>query len=686
MGMEYMADRAEMLLAAGVDQFGGLNTVEPIMMAYDRTDDQETLGKQLEMSAVRLLKNIFNTGLFENPYLDEEEAVELIGNDEHMKAGYKAQIKSTVLLKNKGDVLPLDKSDCIYAPGASDDTVELLESYFGKGNVSAASSKGADVAIVFMSSVASGGGARVTNDYVTFRNTYDPINLDYKSYTARLARMTSIAGEPLRDSSGKIIGMENRSYRGKTTPAFSGGGGFFGGGGDPAAAQLARLASAKSSGLPVIVVMTITNPPVLGEVEPKADAILLNFESQQAAIFDLIVGFTKYGDKESDGEKIAPTAMLPMQLPKNMDEVEAQCEDVPRDMECYVDSEGNVYDFGFGLTYGSSDPIDESVNPGYTTFVKPVIDTPKNVGEPCEYNIANRAQVTFDYGYKEASTDKASKILRKVVNKDKAVTDVGVANLPDRVSATSTSIFIGWYDGDTEYDFDLPVYEDLTLIAKWEVKPHVSLPPASGPATPPAPPDSGPGPGPDPGPGSFTDVPEGAWYRDAVYFVRDYGLFKGVDDGVFAPMMQMDRAMFVTVLGRLAAIMGETVTGFANPFTDVPPGLWYTNYVSWGAARDIVKGFSPTIFKPRDSVTREQMAALFIRFADYMGLELDEDEIEPFPDVSSIGAWAVDSVNSAAAAGLIEGDNQGLFRPRDTATRAEVATMFMRLVKMYVPS
>jgi len=221
--------------------------------------------------------------------------------------------------------------------------------------------------------------------------------------------------------------------------------------------------------------------------------------------------------------------------------------------------------------------------------------------------------------------------------------------------------------------------------------PALVSPPPAGPANPPAaPPDSGPGSGSgsgsgtEPGSGSFSDVLDSAWYRDAVYFVRDYGLFEGVGDGLFAPMMQMDRAMFVTVLGRLAAKMGETVTGFNNPFTDVQPGLWYTNYVGWGAAKDIVKGYTPTIFEPKGPVTREQMAALFIRFADYMGLELGEDEIEPFADAAKISGWAVDSVNGAAEAGIIVGDEQGLFRPRDSATRADAATMFMRLVRMYV--
>jgi beta-glucosidase len=457
-----MGQRARLLLDAGVDQFGGLNTTAPIEKAYADASaaDRARLLNQLEQSAVRLLKNIFRTSLFENPYLDVEESETTIGNAAYVRAGYEAQLKSTVLLKNKGNVLPLNKNTTrVYVPQADEAPLNLLGSYFGASNVSADNASNATVALVFMSAVSAGGGNRDANAH---RNTYLPVNLDYKPYTASAARLTSVAGEPLRDSSGKVTGMENRSYSGATVEAAAGNNPAY-----AAANQLARLQAAKASGKPVIVVINVTNPPVLVEIEPSADAIVANFESQNAAVLDLITGSTKYGVSSASSVAIRPTAMLPMQFPKDMTEAELQYEDVPRDMMPYTDSEGNVYDFGFGLSWDNNRTvaINAQINPGYTEFVqnnRTPMTKPVNLGDGSSaYSIEKRRQVKFDFGFKDFAAAKENKNLIKVVNTGGKVTAEPGGNRQGYE-------FDYWNGPDgTAYDFNAPVTADITLTAVW---------------------------------------------------------------------------------------------------------------------------------------------------------------------------------------------------------------------------
>jgi beta-glucosidase len=418
-----MAQRARMLLDAGVDQFGGLNTTAPIVKAYEYAspEDKARLLDQLEMSAYRLLKNIFRTCLFENPYLDRAQSENTIGNSEFMKAGYSAQLRSMVLLKNKNNIL---------------------------------ASK-ADVALIFMSSLSSGGGVR---DAKAHTNIYNPINLDYKPYTATTARKTSVAGAPLRDSSGAVSGMENRSYRDKTVGPHA-----------DAEMQMKRLQAAVASGKPVIVVYDVSNPSVLTDIEPNADVLLVSFQCQKSAILDMLTGLTRFGDAKGQAISIRPTGMLPFQFPKNMEEVEQQLEDVPRDMTPYQDSEGNVYDFGFGLTWenGTTVRIDESVNSGYATFVlnnTTPMTMPENKGDSASvYSILKRMKVCFDFGYKETDTDRHNKNLIKIVKAGNPVT-------PEAVPSREGYTFIGWYLDDALYDFNIPVEKDIVLVAHWAQK------------------------------------------------------------------------------------------------------------------------------------------------------------------------------------------------------------------------
>jgi beta-glucosidase len=297
---------------------------------------------RFEQSAVRLLKNIFRTGLFENPYLDSIHSKSIVGDPGFMREGYKAQMKSIVMLKNKAGVLPLQKKtvDSIagkkvyipkrYRPAGRDFhglpspefndypvSLNIVEKYF---NVTANPDE-ADYALVFIESPNTGNGYSI-EDVKAGGNGYVPISLQYGEYTAADARDSSIAG------GDKFEDFTNRAYKGKTVKANN-------------ISDLAMVTETytKMKGKPVIVSVNISNPMVFSELEKEADVILVNFGVQDQAILDILTG------------QAEPSGLLPMQMPANMKTVETQKEDVPFDMECYKDSTGNVYDFGFGLNW-----------------------------------------------------------------------------------------------------------------------------------------------------------------------------------------------------------------------------------------------------------------------------------------------------------------------------------------------
>ena len=185
-------------------------------------------------------------------------------------------------------------------------------------------------------------------------------------------------------------------------------------------------------------------------------------------------------------------------------------------------------------------------------------------------------------------------------------------------------------------------------------------------------------------PNTFKDVPENAWYAPAVDYVAATGLMNGMGNDQFAPQEKMTRGMVVTVLYRMA---GEPdVEGVKTPFTDVPADKWYTNAVAWAYDEGIVNGMTLTTFAPEDPVTREQMAAILMRcfyvntaVKDEMLPELRAALAKMFTDSSSITDWATLAVSSCAEAGLMKGDTEGTFRPKDSMNRAECAQILYNM-------
>lgn len=183
---------------------------------------------------------------------------------------------------------------------------------------------------------------------------------------------------------------------------------------------------------------------------------------------------------------------------------------------------------------------------------------------------------------------------------------------------------------------------------------------------------------PSTGSANFSDVPANQWYAPAVSYVTQRGLFSGVSETQFAPSQSMTRGMLVSVLYRFN---GTSHTG-NSPFADVSNDAWYGNAVSWAYANNLVSGVSDTSFAPNTPITREQAAVMLARYLKFSGVAL-ESGTPDFQDTASISGYAKESVGAMQKAGLLSGDNEGNFRPDAQITRAEIASIFMRLCQKY---
>lgn len=336
-----VAERHYRVLMAGGDQFGGNNEAGPVLEAYQMgvaEHGEEFMRQRFEQSAVRLLKNIFRTGLFENPYLDVAATQATVGNPEYMEAGYEAQLKSVVLLKNQADVLPLAKETRVFiprryapptenffgqvTPGRWEETIPAKQAseYFAIADTAA----DADVALVVIDMPQNGRTAGYSAELAEGGedNGFQPISLQYEPYTATEARDPSLAGDRRPQD------VLNRSYRNKSVTVTN-----------ASDLELIRNTVAAMEGKPVIVILRLSNPTVVAEFESEIAGLVLNFGVQNQAILDILSGATE------------PSGLLPMQLPANMATVERQFEDVPLDMECHRDTEGHVYDFAYGMNW-----------------------------------------------------------------------------------------------------------------------------------------------------------------------------------------------------------------------------------------------------------------------------------------------------------------------------------------------
>ena len=382
------AKRASKAVEVGVDQMGGCNDPTLLVSAYE--DMVASLGEEqadanFRASAKRLLLGYFNTGLFEDPYVDVDVARSEIdkGNDEVAAEALDAQVKCIVMLKNHDGVIKQGSADAkpkVYVPmrytaasriaGTMETspwvdnpatcalplpegtlskyfevvTDTLAETLTGPADATTGNPTPAEADLTRLTAddiadcdyvlVCAAAPSNASNrDGRNEQGEYIPLSVQYRPYTAdnEYVREVSIAGDTLEDGT-----RENRSYFGRTSIVTN-------------EAQLDQIldaaAVAHEAGKPCIVVLDIKQPMCVHEFESEVDAIVVSMSGSTEAACRVVAGLDE------------PSGLMPMQMPKDMLDVEKQLEDVPRDMECYTDADGNTYDFGFGLNW--SGPISD---------------------------------------------------------------------------------------------------------------------------------------------------------------------------------------------------------------------------------------------------------------------------------------------------------------------------------------
>ncbi len=374
---------AKALMAGGVDQFGG--EFEPAIAAdaYEIMKDEmgeDAALERLQECARRVFVAMGRVGLWENAYISREGTEAVVTDPTIAEKGLEVCKKAVIMLKNAGGVIQ-ERSDkpTVYVPMMFSEAqpagwmseatpagwstaadLDLLGEYFnvvtdtvldpsgeadaetGEATYTASDIERAsadelaacDFALAYLNSPSTGNG------YDDETQTYIPVSLQYREYTADgpNVRQVSISGNTLEDGT-----KENRSYYGQSVTATN-------------ESELDDLLAVKEllpEGLPLVVSVNMNNPMCFGEVEPSVDAIIATMGSgiSDEAVLSVISG------------QYEPSGLLPAQMPKDMDAVEAQFEDLPRDMEVYTDSEGNDYDFAFGLNW--SGVIDDERTAAY---------------------------------------------------------------------------------------------------------------------------------------------------------------------------------------------------------------------------------------------------------------------------------------------------------------------------------
>ena len=220
--------------------------------------------------------------------------------------------------------------------------------------------------------------------------------------------------------------------------------------------------------------------------------------------------------------------------------------------------------------------------------------------------------------------------------------------------------FIGWYSERSLMNKVSGVYltKDMTVYAGWRV-------------------DENPNTGANP----FTDVSEKDWFYGDVMFVYENGLMLGTSKTLFSPYGTATRGMMATILWRME---GSPAPKGGNGFSDVDAGKWYADAITWTAENGIFAGYGKDKLGPDNPITREQLAAIFYRYADYKGYDLTvKGNLDKFKDADKITDYAKTAMQWAVGSGLVKGKSGNLLDPQGTATRAEIAAMLHRFIEKY---
>ena len=222
--------------------------------------------------------------------------------------------------------------------------------------------------------------------------------------------------------------------------------------------------------------------------------------------------------------------------------------------------------------------------------------------------------------------------------------------------------FIGWYSDHnlTNQVSEVSLTKNMTVYAGWRAdeNPDIVVNP-------------------------FTDVSEKDWFYNDAMFVYKNGLMLGTSKTLFSPHGTVTRGMMATILWRME---GSLAPKGENSFTDVEAGRWYADAITWTTENGIFAGYSKDKFGPDDPITREQLTAIFYRYADYKGYKLTVTEnLDKFEDADKITDYAKMVMQWAVGNGLIKGKSENLLDPQGTTTRAEIAAMLHRFVEKAKP-
>ena len=252
-------------------------------------------------------------------------------------------------------------------------------------------------------------------------------------------------------------------------------------------------------------------------------------------------------------------------------------------------------------------------------------------------------------------------------NGGSAITDMREANntrisLTKYVPTRQGHTFNGWYSDHslTNQVSEVSLTKNMTVYAGWRANenPDIVVNP-------------------------FTDVSEKDWFYNDAMFVYKNGLMLGTSKSLFSPHGTVTRGMMATILWRME---GSLAPKGENSFTDVEAGRWYADAITWTAENGIFAGYSKDKFGPDDPITREQLTAIFYRYADYKGYKLTVTEnLDKFEDADKITDYAKMVMQWAVGNGLIKGKSENLLDPQGTATRAEISAMLHRFIEKAKP-
>ena len=253
-------------------------------------------------------------------------------------------------------------------------------------------------------------------------------------------------------------------------------------------------------------------------------------------------------------------------------------------------------------------------------------------------------------------------------NGGSAITDMREANnthlsLTKYVPTRHGHTFIGWYSDQslTNQISEVSLTKNMTVYAGWRADENLDI--VVNP---------------------FTDVSEKDWFYNDAMFVYKNGLMLGTSKTLFSPHGTVTRGMMATILWRME---GSLAPKGENSFTDVEAGRWYADAITWAAENGIFAGYSMDKFGPDDPITREQLTAIFYRYADYKGYKLTiTGNLDKFEDADKITDYAKTVMQWAVGNGLIKGKSENLLDPQGTATRAEIAAMLHRFVEKAKPT